>query len=177
MVRIDSIDCDGGLPRAFTWVALARSSRGVQELRRGKGRDAARGENHRPGFFHSGTGLRALAILVARAVNDLPGILVARPALVEASVKRYARRGHLHRIALRAAPPARSVDGRVRPPPRPAVQQPGTDGAGDGADGPVQEEHVETWRLVTLAQQGDGGHSASCTTATSTRSTASSTTA
>jgi len=41
----------------------------------------------------------------------------------------------------------------ARPSPRPRTEQPG-DGPEDAPD--VDETHVETWRLVSLAQQGDG---------------------
>jgi RNA polymerase sigma-70 factor (ECF subfamily) len=99
----------------------------------------------------SAVGLRALAILVARVINDLPDILVTRPALAGAGplamhveVTSTGSRSQPHHL------PGR----RPRPTPVPsAMSGQGTDG---DADDPVPEEHVETWRLVTLAQQGDG---------------------
>ena len=102
----------------------------------------------------SAAGLRALATLVARVINDLPDILVTRPTL--AGVGPLAM--HVE-IAPTGSRSPHHLPGR-RPRPAPAGSAP----AGDVPDtepdstddAPVSEEHVATWHLVTLAQQGDG---------------------
>jgi RNA polymerase sigma-70 factor, ECF subfamily len=103
------------------------------------------------GGLPAGTGWRALAILVARAINDLPDIVVTPalagvgPLTMRVEVTSPGSRSQPHRL------PGR----RPRPTPAPADSSDmGTDGPDD--DGTISEEHVETWRLVTMAQQGDG---------------------
>jgi RNA polymerase sigma-70 factor (ECF subfamily) len=104
----------------------------------------------------SGSGLRALAILVARVINDLPDILVTPPALAGAGALTM----HVE-IAATGSRPHRAPGRRPRPTPaspepEPAGSDPTNIGPDAGDDAPVSEEHVATWRLVTLAQQGDG---------------------
>jgi RNA polymerase sigma-70 factor (TIGR02952 family) len=117
-------------------------------MRRGK--DKMRGAHWRtPEAEPSGAGLRALAILVARALNDLPGLLGTQAALAGGPLGPL-----VHHVEVTTGSRAR---GR-RPQPNPAA--PGSTNSGDApedaVDAAVNDEHVETWRLVTLAQQGDG---------------------
>ena len=105
-----------------------------------------------------GAGLRALAILVARAINDVV------PAWVTPA-RRWPAPAALP-MHVEVTPPARAPQPRRRPGrrPRPAPSRRPT--AGDRhRDGPADaeptgrrssEEHVEIWRLVTRAQDGDG---------------------
>lgn len=110
--------------------------------------------SHAPGHA---SGLRDLAVLVNEALAALgtrPAFAVAGPMLANS--------------ALESAPPtrkprpARPHAGRsLHPAPSPGTEPTGTsepsepDGSG-GAPGDVEAEHAETWRLVALAQQGDG---------------------
>lgn len=103
----------------------------------------------------SAAGLRALAILIARALDDLSDRLGTPVALAGA--------GPLT-MHVEVAPTGSRAQPHRLPGHRPRVtpassgptdsELPGGGAAGD--DGPVSEEHVATWRLVTLAQQGDG---------------------
>jgi RNA polymerase sigma-70 factor (ECF subfamily) len=103
----------------------------------------------------SGAGLRALAVLVARALNDISGFLGTQPALADAA-------GLPMYVEVRPEPRTRHVPGRhPRPGPAPAAPAGSAGPAGepdpDAAPGDtVAEEHEETWRLVTRAQEGDG---------------------
>jgi RNA polymerase sigma-70 factor (ECF subfamily) len=109
------------------------------------------------------TGLRALAILVSEALsdslNDALAGLGTQPAFAIAGGAADRHLGgplgaDIARSALESPPsPGGSVRGRatraLRPSPAPAPSAP--EGPAD-----VDETHVETWRLVGLAQQGDG---------------------
>jgi RNA polymerase sigma-70 factor (ECF subfamily) len=97
----------------------------------------------------SGAGLRALAILVARALNDISGFLGTQPALAGgAALPMY--------VEVRPEARTRHVPGR-RPRPGPAPADPAGEPEPDAApDDTIAEEHEETWRLVTRAQDGDG---------------------
>jgi RNA polymerase sigma-70 factor (ECF subfamily) len=99
------------------------------------------------GFDNPGAGLRALAELI----NDALRALGTQPAFA----------GPMFSQALETPPPARpggagraprtphAASAASRPSPTPRAPEP--------ADPPaVDETHVETWRLVGLAQQGDG---------------------
>ncbi len=95
----------------------------------------------------SGSGLRALAILVAQAINDISGIWVTQPALAGAgALPMY--------VEVTSNAPTRHLPGR-RPRPGPAPAGPAGPPAAE-PDDTVAEEHEETWRLVTRAQEGDG---------------------
>jgi RNA polymerase sigma-70 factor (ECF subfamily) len=97
----------------------------------------------------SGAGLRALAVLVARALNDISGFLGTQPALAGgAALPMY--------VEVRPEARTRHVPGsRPRPGPAPAGPA-GETGPATEPDDTVAEEHEETWRLVTRAQEGDG---------------------
>jgi RNA polymerase sigma-70 factor (ECF subfamily) len=97
----------------------------------------------------SGAGLRALAVLVARALNDISGFLGTQPALAGvAALPMY--------VEVRPEARTRHVPGR-RPRPGPAPAEPaGQTGPDTEPDDSVAAEHEETWRLVTRAQEGDG---------------------
>jgi RNA polymerase sigma-70 factor (ECF subfamily) len=107
-----------------------------------------------PGAAPSGSGLHALAVLVARALNDLGLGLVTQPAVagigglsVRAPMEARMQAG----ATSTGAPPRHSAR------PRPSGPGgPGTAPAPEPDAEPVNDEHAETWRLVTLAQQGDG---------------------
>jgi RNA polymerase sigma-70 factor (ECF subfamily) len=97
------------------------------------------------GFDNPASGLRALAELI----NDALRAMGTQPAFA----------GPVFSQALETSPPARSGrgarslhasgGGKSRPSPTPRAPEP--------AETPeVDENHVETWRLVGLAQQGDG---------------------
>jgi RNA polymerase sigma-70 factor (ECF subfamily) len=103
----------------------------------------------------SGAGLRALAELVAAELNELtrrlgtqlvpqplgPSWLAMEATSTQApSAAATTKRGHRigHRTSRTDPRPDRPAEG------------------GDEPEGGVSEEHVETWRLVTAAQGGDG---------------------
>jgi RNA polymerase sigma-70 factor (ECF subfamily) len=109
-----------------------------------------RAATSRPGGTPSGAGLRALAELVAAALNELAFEMGTRlapqplgPSLMHAEVTTSTRsradRGHL-------------VGRRTRT----DAARPDPSGEGAPDSDAVNEEHVETWRLVTAAQAGDG---------------------
>lgn len=90
--------------------------------------------------FASGPGLRALALLVSRALAGSQGPVLALANLPSSSVVHVAT---------------------AVTPPRPARSRPGggtASSAGVPAPEPdfVEDGHAETWRLVALAQSGDG---------------------
>jgi len=105
-----------------------------------------------PGDSPAGDGLRALAALVAAALNELPALMGTRlvpqpagPLLAQVETASSARvradRGHL-------------LGRRTR---TEATPDPGRDsGSTELSTEPMDEDHVETWRLVTAAQAGDG---------------------
>jgi len=94
-----------------------------------------------PGAPAPGSGLRALADLVAQQLEDL--LLALSPAIVgmpnsmAMAIQTGQGTGGRHPVS-----PKRLTGGRVVPPP---VDEP-----------EVAEEHTEIWQLVSRAQQGDG---------------------
>lgn len=94
-------------------------------------------------------GLRDLAVLVNEALAALgtqPAFAVAGPMLANS--------------ALESAPVARRprparTRSSLHPAPSPGTEPSAPDGSGPAA-GDVEAEHAETWRLVRLAQEGDG---------------------
>ena len=113
-----------------------------------------RAKSSAPEGVPSGAGLRALADLVAAQLNELTARLgtqlIPQPvgpmlAATEATSTRTAsaapetgKRGH-------------RIGHRTRTEPRP--DRPAEPG---GSETDISDEHVETWRLVTAAQAGDG---------------------
>ena len=105
-----------------------------------------------PGHSGPGNGLRHLAALI----NDLLGGFVTEPAL--------AGFGPLTMAAIETTPAVHRPRARPRPSPSPAAQPPQQqptedptsvdDSVDDSVD--MDELHVETWRLVELAQTGNG---------------------
>jgi RNA polymerase sigma-70 factor (ECF subfamily) len=115
----------------------------------------------RSGFADPWVGTRGSLRALAALVNDAIAAMGAQPAYAIAGQPGMTAMA----IDLPAAPRAshRSVSGRAatrgKDTSRPAGS--GPDDSGDGTDdtgaaGVVDEEHVETWRLVRLAQDGDG---------------------
>jgi RNA polymerase sigma-70 factor (ECF subfamily) len=107
----------------------------------------------RPGQFRPATGLRALAELVndaLRAMGTQP--VFAGPMLVEQSAIGSSP------VAHRKPSPARARTSRNLRPADPGLEPPEpTTSVSDRDDiGEVDEVHLETWRLVRLAQDGDG---------------------
>ena len=108
-----------------------------------------------PGGSPSGDGLRALARLVADAINELAPAMGTQ--LVPVAV------GPLVAHAEATSTPTRSLRGhltgrrtRIEPAARPGTpgDTPGDTG-GEPAEA-VHDDHAETWRLVQAAQAGDG---------------------
>ncbi len=105
----------------------------------------------------SAAGLRSLAELVAAELNELTrslgthlvpqpagplGFAMASPTRAPStttSTTTASRRGH-------------RIGHRTRNDPHPDVPKP----SGPGSETDISDEHVETWRLVTAAQAGDG---------------------
>src|SRR5689334_11277792 len=101
----------------------------------------------RPEAATSGAGLRALATLVADALNELLGPSVT-PALAGPV-------GPLSmHVEVTSDARAHRVSGR-HPQPGPALE-PEPEQEHEDDDESVNVEHEETWRLVTRAQAGDG---------------------
>lgn len=114
-----------------------------------------RAQRQPPRAEPSGAGLRALAILVARALNDLPGLVGTQPALAGGWAGRPVGALVQHvEVTDGARTPNRHAPGRRSS--RSGATPPGPTDPGTSSNDAVNEEHVETWRLVTLAQQGDG---------------------
>lgn len=102
----------------------------------------------RPGSYDPAAGLRTLLDLV----NDALTVMGTHPALAGCA---NSRAGHAMHMSIGVtAPPPRVGRSSARGHDAPA----GT--VGDAPEAPepgvVEEQHVETWRLVTLAQAGDG---------------------
>ena len=129
------------------------------------GRDCHVGSN-RPGSpvdglsVRLGTNLAALAALINDALAALgtrPAFAIAGgptgPLLAASALETPPSPGPVRGRASRNLHPAAS-----RPSPRPSGDAPGPGGDGDSpdVDQAVDETHVETWRLVGLAQAGDG---------------------
>jgi RNA polymerase sigma-70 factor (ECF subfamily) len=107
----------------------------------------------RPGQFRPATGLRALAELVndaLRAMGTQPVFL--GPMLVEQSAVESSP------VAHRKPSPARARTSRNLRPADPELEppEPATSVSDHDDIGEVEEVHLETWRLVRLAQDGDG---------------------
>ena len=106
-----------------------------------------------PGVPPSGDGLRALAELVAAALNDMIVGMVTRPVWAAAGERVIG--GPLGPLTTRVeTAPARSHTERGRPFGRrtsTTARRPS-----EPEQHEVDEEHAETWRLVERAQQGDG---------------------
>jgi RNA polymerase sigma-70 factor (ECF subfamily) len=118
----------------------------------------ARYARTRRGQHGTPTGLDALA----QMINDALVAMGTRPAFALA----------LHSQAIDSTPvahkpsPVRRPSRNVRPTPHPAAAPPppddapadqsGTDAGTDTGSSEIDETHVETWRLVRLAQAGDG---------------------
>jgi RNA polymerase sigma-70 factor (ECF subfamily) len=107
----------------------------------------------RPGHFRPATGLRALAELV----NDALVAMGTQPAFVGPMLAIESAPVAAHKpstVRGRSSRNLRSAD----PDPQPPAPSDSTGDAGDDLEdlGEVDELHVETWRLVRLAQDGDG---------------------
>jgi RNA polymerase sigma-70 factor (ECF subfamily) len=106
---------------------------------------AARPES---GSADPSSGLRALAALV----NDALAALGVQPALAGSSPAGPLSMRMAIDVSPAPSPPAArraGAGGRVRPEPAPAEPE-----AGDPEE--IDEQHTEVWRLVALAQGGDG---------------------
>lgn len=113
----------------------------------------------RPGSDGPGLGLRALAALV----NDALAALGTRPAFAVAGPPigpQLAQQSAIESATVAGRPrPGRAAAPRpLRPAPEVSTGSSSDDPPGGSADGTVdvEEGHVETWRLVRLAQEGDG---------------------
>jgi RNA polymerase sigma-70 factor (ECF subfamily) len=111
-----------------------------------------------PGQDRPATGLRALAELINDALLGLgtqPAFALSmHSSAIEstpAAHKPSSMRGHPARTTRPGAP---SPGPRPKPEPAAATEPPA--GGGDADVLEVDENHVETWRLVRLAQEGDG---------------------
>jgi RNA polymerase sigma factor, sigma-70 family len=105
----------------------------------------------RRGRLSHAPGLRDLAVLINEALAALgtqPAFAVAGPMLADSALESAP--------VARKPRPARPHAGRsLHPAPSPGTEPSEPDGS-DPAPGDVEAEHAETWRLVALAQQGDG---------------------
>ncbi|MGI8762217.1 MAG: sigma-70 family RNA polymerase sigma factor [Jatrophihabitantaceae bacterium] len=106
------------------------------------------GAHVRPGSPDPGVGLRALTAMVNEAVAGLG----MRPALAGPGLGPAPAGALVTAMAVEVSGTAGPRSRRPRP--RPAPPPPASDGADGESD--VDEQHVETWRLVTRAQDGDG---------------------
>jgi hypothetical protein len=101
----------------------------------------------------SSAGLRSLAELVAAQLNEL-GVRLGTQLVPQPAGPLFAamEATSTHAPAASAGPKrGHRIGPRTRTEPRPDR----TPGA-DGPDADISDEHVETWRLVTAAQAGDG---------------------
>jgi RNA polymerase sigma-70 factor, ECF subfamily len=113
---------------------------------------------HSPGHTRPGDGLRALAALV----NDALAAMGTRPAFAWATSQTGPNSGPFDNPWARPIRFDQSID--TRPDAAATSGRAKAKGAGYSAPKPgndpnvdsIDEEHVETWRLVTLAQAGDG---------------------
>ncbi len=97
--------------------------------------------------------LRALADLV----DDALAALGAQPAFASEAVhRRPSLHGGQHSITGSRARRRAARNLHLHPEPPGSEIHPGDPSDADRADGTVEDEHAETWRLVALAQGGDG---------------------